>query len=404
MKLHRPLVHGVAKALREIIQENKYAGKVIESLLKSNRKWGSRDRAFVAENVYDMVRWWRLVLAVDGRELINDRLDDAILVRLIGVNLILKKVELPDWEEFKGLDPKEIFAKKKSLESERKIVQSIPDWLDKTGAAELSEFWEPELSALNETAAVVLRVNTLKINKKELQSQLFKAGWETTEIQLVPDALVLAKRGNIFQTPQFKQGFFEVQDAGSQCIAPFLKAEPGMRVIDACAGAGGKTLHLGTLMQNKGSIVALDTETWKLKEMNRRARRNGIHIVQARPIVSTKVIKRLRHSADRLLLDVPCSGLGVLRRNPDAKWKLSPEFLDQVREAQASILQRYSTMLKPGGRMVYATCSILPSENERQVEHFLAANPAFKLADERKISPAKDGFDGFYMAALSNAE
>jgi 16S rRNA (cytosine967-C5)-methyltransferase len=421
MKLHRPLVHGVADALREIFQENKYTGKVIERLFKSNRKWGSRDRAFVAENVYDMVRWWRLLLAVDGLPLWGRRwtaddglfapleetsgsFDEKSLIRLIGVNLILKKVELPDWEEFEGLDRQEIFERKKSLETERATIHSIPGWLDETGAAELGNAWEAELSALNETAPVVLRVNTLKITKEELQKQLAEAGWESAEIELAPDALVLSKRGNVFQTPLFKQGFFEVQDAGSQCIAPFVQAEPGMRVIDACAGAGGKTLHLATLMQNQGSIVALDTETWKLKELHRRARRNGIHIAQARPIVSTKVVKRLRHSADRLLLDVPCSGLGVLRRNPDAKWKLSPEFLEQVRTTQASILQRYSTMLKPGGRMVYATCSIFPSENERQVEAFLRNNSDFKLAEERKISPAKDGFDGFYMAALTNED
>ncbi|TAK45476.1 MAG: RNA methyltransferase [Saprospiraceae bacterium] len=410
MKLHRPLVLGVADALREIFQENKYTGKVIERLLKSNTKWGSRDRTFVAENVYDMVRWWRLLLAVDGRQWAGDGgretsgcFDEKSLFRLIGVNLILKKVELPDWEEFEGLDPKEIFEKRKSLETGRAVIQSIPDWLDETAAAGLGAAWDAEISALNETAPVVLRTNTLKITKEELQKQLAEAGWESAEIELAPDALVLAGRGNIFQSPLFKKGLFEVQDAGSQCIAPFVMAEPGMRVIDACAGAGGKALHLATLMQNKGSIIALDTETWKLKELHRRASRNGIDIVQGRPIVSTKVIKRLRNSAGRLLLDVPCSGLGVLRRNPDAKWKLSPEFLEQVRTTQAFILQRYSTMLKPGGSMVYATCSILPSENERQVETFLRNNTNFKLVEERKISPARDGFDGFYMARLERA-
>ncbi|MFQ5445883.1 MAG: RsmB/NOP family class I SAM-dependent RNA methyltransferase [Saprospiraceae bacterium] len=404
MKLHRPLVHGVADALREIFQEKKYAGNVIERLLKSNRKWGSRDRAFVAENVYDMVRWWRFILAVDGGPEPGNSFKDGDLIRLIGVNLILKNVELPDWEEFEGLNANDIFEKKKSLESERKIVQSIPDWLDETGAGELGAGWEPELAALNKTAPVVLRTNTLKTTKEELQTQLAEAGWPAEPVSLAPDALVLAKRGNVLQTTLFKKGFFEVQDAGSQCIAPFVQAEPGMRVIDACAGAGGKTLHLAALMQNKGSIVALDTETRKLKELHRRARRHGIRIVQTRPILSGKVVSRLRQTADRLLLDVPCSGLGVLRRNPGAKWKLTPEFLTNVKTVQADILQQYSTMLKPGGRMVYATCSILPSENERQVETFLRNNRHFKLLEERKISPAKDGFDGFYMAALSNAE
>ena len=408
MKLHRPLVHAVAQALAEIFKEGKYAGQVIERLLKSNRKWGSRDRAFIAENVYEMVRWWRLLLEIGklgnwetGK--VYD-FEEKDFIRLLGVNLMLKNENLPDWEEFEGLSGEEIFHKKKNLEGDRKIIQSIPSWLDELGVAELGDAWDAEITALNRPADVVLRVNTLKTKKFDLKNMLAEAGWETEETPLAPDALVLKKRGNVFQNPLFKNGFFEVQDAGSQCIAPFLQAAPGMRVIDACAGAGGKTLHLAALMGNKGSIAALDTEARKLEELLRRARRNGVNIVQTSPVESSKTIKRLHNSADRLLLDVPCSGLGVLRRNPDAKWKLSPEFIENVKVRQLEILEDYSKMLRTGGRMVYATCSILPSENERQVEQFLVRHTEFKLLEERKISPAKDGFDGFYMALLERVE
>ncbi len=401
MKLHRPLVNAVAEALAEIFKQGKYADKVIERLLKSNPRWGSRDRSFIAENVYEMVRWWRLLLEIGNWEIGNSHeLAEKDFVRLLGVNLILKNEKLPDWEEFEGLSADEIFQQKKQLESERRIIQSIPDWLDEAAEAELGSAWDAEIRALNEPADVVIRANSLKTSPADLKMQLAQAGWETTETSLSPVALVLKRRGNIFQSPLFKKGFFEVQDAGSQCIAPFLRAEPGMRVIDACAGAGGKTLHLAAMMENKGSIIALDTEAWKLEELKRRARRNGVHIVQARPIESSKTIKRLHNSADRLLLDVPCSGLGVLRRNPDAKWKLSSEFLENVKITQASILENYSKMVKVGGQLVYATCSILPSENERQVEKFLASHPGFELLEERKISPAQDGFDGFFMALL----
>jgi len=400
IKLHPTLVRAVAAALAEIFQEGKYADKVIERLLKSNPKWGSRDRGFIAENVYEIVRWWRLEVAVGGLQGEAGSYEEKDFIRLLGVNLILKNEKLPDWEEFGGLFADEIFQKKKALEGDRKILQSIPHWLDETGAAELGSAWDPELEALNRPADLILRANTLKTNKFDLKKKLAEAGWESEETPLAPDALVLKKRGNIFQSQFFKAGFFEVQDAGSQCIAPFLQAAPGMRVIDACAGAGGKTLHLAALMENKGSIIALDTEAWKLEELRRRARRNGAHIIQSRPVVSSKTIKRMHNSSDRLLLDVPCSGLGVLRRNPDAKWKLSPEFLEQVKTTQAGILENYSKMLRTGGRLVYATCSILPSENERQVGQFLAQNPNFKLLEERKISPAKDRFDGFYMALL----
>jgi 16S rRNA (cytosine967-C5)-methyltransferase len=397
MRLHRPLLLALSAACTDIFQEGTYADKAVERLLKSNPKWGSRDRAFLAENTYEIVRWKRLLEALCG---LPPGADGQHFFRLAGVNLILKNVELPDWEEFKGLNPKAIFEKRKALATDRKIAQSIPDWLDEVGAAELGEKWPVELAALNQTAPVVLRANTLKTNPKELKKLLAADAWESQETLLAPDALVLEKRGNIFQNSLFKQGYFEVQDAGSQAIAPFLQVEPGMRVVDACAGAGGKSLHLAALMQNKGSIIALDTEAWKLTELQRRARRNGVHILQTRPIESTKTIKRLHGTADRLLLDVPCSGLGTLRRNPDAKWKLSPEFLERVRATQAEILCSYSRILKPGGKMVYATCSILPSENERQVERFLSENKDFKLLAERHISPAMDGFDGFYMALL----
>jgi 16S rRNA (cytosine967-C5)-methyltransferase len=173
-----------------------------------------------------------------------------------------------------------------------------------------------------------------------------------------------------------------------------------MRVIDACAGGGGKTLHLTSLMNNKGRIIAMDTEEWKLEELKKRARRAGAGNIEARMIESSKTIKRLEGTADRLLLDVPCSGLGVIKRNPDAKWKLSLEFIERVKELQQHILTDYSTLLKPGGLMVYSTCSILRAENEHQVEKFIAAHPdKFELLNQKSIRPS-EGYDGFYMALI----
>jgi 16S rRNA (cytosine967-C5)-methyltransferase len=217
-----------------------------------------------------------------------------------------------------------------------------------------------------------------------------------------PDALILEERQNIFRSAPFKAGLFEVQDASSQLVAASLAVEPGMRVIDACAGAGGKTLHLAALMENKGKIISMDLEEWKLQQTKLRARRNGIDIIERKVIEGSKTIKRLKDSADRLLLDVPCSGLGVLRRNPDTKWKLSPESIAKVQEAQQEILQSYPSMLKKGGQLVYATCSILPSENEQQVKKFLAseAGKDFDLLEEQKVFSHQSGFDGFYIARM----
>ncbi|HMQ00419.1 MAG TPA: RsmB/NOP family class I SAM-dependent RNA methyltransferase, partial [Cyclobacteriaceae bacterium] len=163
---------------------------------------------------------------------------------------------------------------------------------------------------------------------------------------------------------------------------------------------GGKTLHMAALMQNKGRIITLDTEAWKLDELKKRARRGGAGNLETKVIEGSKTIKRLEKSADRVLLDVPCSGLGVLRRNPDAKWKLSLDFLNKVRELQQNILSQYASMVKAGGTLVYSTCSLLPSENEMQVQKFISAKGGqFELLAQQSILPSS-GYDGFYMARL----
>ncbi|MFN7260790.1 MAG: RsmB/NOP family class I SAM-dependent RNA methyltransferase [Cyclobacteriaceae bacterium] len=394
MKLYRNLCEAVVNGLELIFTEKKYADKVIEKILKGNPKWGARDRRFIAETIYDIVRWYRLFIELTGA-------DEDDYWKLLAVWCLWNKVDFPDWEELKGLNRKKILENYEQLKANRKIRESIPDWLDELGVKELGTKWEKEIAALNEEAKVVLRVNTIKISREELQKQLEELENILTDAPLdFPDALLLEERQNIFTRQQFKDGLFEVQDGGSQLIAPFLQVKPGMRVIDACAGAGGKTLHLAALMQNKGRIIALDTEEWKLDELKKRGRRAGVANVETRLIESSKTIKRLENSADRLLLDVPCSGLGVLKRNPDAKWKMSLDFIEQVKELQQRILADYSSMVKTGGEMVYSTCSLFPSENEKQVETFLKNQPQhFELLEQKTVLPSA-GFDGFFMARL----
>jgi 16S rRNA (cytosine967-C5)-methyltransferase len=394
MRLHRSTSEAVIHALEQIFADNRYADKVIEKILKQNPKWGARDRRFIAETTYDIVRWFRLLKRITDAKG-ND------YWRLLAGWCALHKVDLPMWDEFKGFSAFKALEEMKKIEGIRKVRESIPDWLDEVGEQELGdEQWEKELRALNEEAVVVLRANTLKLSRTELKEKLHEDGVETYVMDEFPDALVLEERQNIFLTPSFKEGLFEVQDAGSQLIAPFLRIEPGMRVIDACAGAGGKTLHLAALMKNKGRIIAMDVEQWKLDELQKRARRAGVSNMENKFIESSKTIKRLENSADRLLLDVPCSGLGVLKRNPDAKWKLSLDFITKVRELQQHIIQDYCNMLKPGGLMTYSTCSLLPSENEMQVQQFLTANAKkFELLEEKRVMPSQ-GFDGFYMALI----
>ena len=347
---------------------------------------------------YDVVRWYRLLYEIKGSQP-NTPKD---WWELTGIWFIINNHSLPEWKEFKNLNASTIKATYASLKAHRAIKESIPDWLDELGQAALSDGWSPTLSALNKTAPLVIRTNMLKTSRTDLQRLL--ASKEILTKKYGEEALILSKRTNLFRQPSFKQGFFEVQDGGSQQIAPFLQVEPGMLVIDTCAGAGGKTLHLAALMKNKGRILALDIHEWKLKELRKRAKRAGIDIIETRPIINQKVIKRLKGKADRLLLDVPCSGLGVLKRNPDAKWKLDPTFLDRIKKTQQKILQSYPSMLKPNGLLVYATCSILPSENQEQVHHFIEENKGtFTLLEEQHILP-QEGFDGFYMALIRKEE
>ncbi len=398
MRLHRNLCFTVIDSLNMIFNDDEYAGKVVEKALKRDKRWGARDRKFVAETIYDIVRWKRLYNEIAGTK---DYYSRENLWKMFAVWATLKGIELPDWKYFENTPVRRIKGKFGELQEIRKIKESIPDWMDEIAVKEIGEdLWSREIAAMNQKAEVILRVNTLKIDIATLQKFLRKEEVITEIVRDHPSALRLTERKNVFLTEAFKRGYFEVQDASSQLVAPFLQVKPGMRVVDTCAGAGGKTLHLASLMENKGQIIAMDIYAGKLAQLKKRAKRAGVHNIDMRVIDSTKVIKKLKDSADAVLIDAPCSGIGVLKRNPDSKWKLQPEFLDNIKKTQSEILDSYSRMVKKGGKLVYATCSILPSENQIQVKKFLESHKEFTFVKDRKVSPSKSGFDGFYMALL----
>lgn len=395
-KIHGLLVDAIAKALLDIFQTGRHADRVIEYYLKEQKKWGARDRRFFAESVYEVVRWWRYLWWLTQRE---PTLDIGTLKILWAHWWTWRHGETP--EGYQNLVDQKKLQQRLSQVPPMSIKHSIPDWLFARGKDELGEAWTEALSALNQTARVYLRANTLKIDPGELLKTLQTEGIEARAVSAdLPEALVLPERKNVFVTKAFKQGLFEVQDWSSQHIAHLLDVHPGMRVIDACAGAGGKSLHLAALMKNKGKIVALDVHEWKLKELRTRASRDGVDVIETKLIEGQKTIKRLEDSADRLLLDVPCSGIGVLRRNPDSKWKLTSEELQRLHQLQYEILTSYSRLLRSGGKMVYSTCSIFPSENERQVDRFLAENKNFSLIAQKTFLPQERDWDGFYAAQL----
>lgn len=388
MKLHRNLAEAIIGALEHIFDRNEVAERAVASAFEAHPKWGKRDRSFVAETIYEIVRWRRL-LAFAAQNETNWALLAAHLARC--------NIAFPDWPEFAPFNAGWLRTRL-DLSAPHAIRESVPDWLDELGAREVGERWDAELAALNQSAPVCLRANTLRTSRDDLRAQLADLNVETATIEGLPDALQLETRSAVTRLTLYKEGLFEIQDGASQMVAPFAGAAPGLKVVDACAGAGGKTLHLAAQMENAGQLKALDVSAAKLRELERRASRAGAKVETA--LADAQTVENLRGWADRLVLDMPCSGGGTLRRQPDLKWRLSPDWLERLRATQRELLGSYCEMVAPGGELVYATCSILPSENERQIEWFVEAFPAWELRESRVISTAQTGFDGFFMARL----
>jgi 16S rRNA (cytosine967-C5)-methyltransferase len=300
---------------------------------------------------------------------------------------------------------------------------SLPRWLGKLWSEQLGEEETRSLAqALNRRAPLTIRANGLKTTRESLAAALAEEGARVEATRFATLGLTFTSRTNVFALAAFKQGLFEVQDEGSQLIAEACNARPGQIVVDACAGAGGKSLALAAAMQNKGRLVACDRDGRRLDEFRLRARRDGVHNWEARTVpegaTGERRIDDLRGLADCVLVDAPCSGLGSLRRNPDARWRLTPEEVQTFPPRQSEILARYSDLVRPGGLLVYATCSINRAENEQVREAFLAAHPGFAPepvsglvgADRAKglgarehdvqLLPDRHGTDGFYLAGF----
>jgi len=283
---------------------------------------------------------------------------------------------------------------------------TAPAWLEEKLAASIGA---GELPALLERAPLDLRVNRLKATREEILPQLADA----VAGDLSPDAIRLPEGTKVEAMPAFEQGLIEVQDEGSQVIVAACAATPGMVVADLCAGAGGKTLALASAMMGQGSLIACDVDRARLSRLAPRAERAGATFIETRLLDGgreTRNLTDLEGKADVVLIDAPCSGTGTWRRNPEARWRLTSARLDRLRTTQAHVLSFGAPLVKPGGRLVYAVCSLLEEEGPAQVEAFLAANPGWEQLDPlaagrpvgpgRRLTPAHDGTDGFFIAVL----
>jgi 16S rRNA (cytosine967-C5)-methyltransferase len=400
MKLHQNLALGIISCLENILKEKKALRSSLNQLLKQNRKWGSRDRRLVGDSVLEIIRWKRLFTDIGKL----DTKSDKYYWNLLGIWMLKKQIPFQDLECFSEIKTESIDFEFNRKSKTRAILQSIPDWLDDLGLKNFGKtVWEKEIEKLNDKAPLVLRVNTFKTSPEKLQNILKKKyDIKSSRTPEFPAALFLDKHQKLNHLELFKQGWFEIQDANSQKVSYFAAPNPGMLVIDGCAGAGGKTLHLANLMHNKGRIIALDPYKKKLEQLIVRIKRNGVRMVTIPDLDYEDILIKYKENADLVLIDVPCSGLGVLRRNPAAKWHMNPSYIEELIKLQQQILQKHSLLVKKGGALVYSTCSIFSNENENQIQKFLKSSvgTSFHIEKEKTLLTHNSMGDGFYMARL----
>jgi 16S rRNA (cytosine967-C5)-methyltransferase len=399
---------------------SKPADTVIRKFFFQRKYLGSKDRRFISDAYYGIIKYYRRLEAIAQAAHPSDGASSDVSIvaaYLIAVQgLPPAEVNEALLEVHGSLPPKETLWKMADRSGEiRRLSElpfaqrlaraySFPEWFVEKLAAEYGpNDVEQILASFNEEAPTVLRTNTLVVaNREELAQELAREGCRTTFSHMAQDALLLERRANVQGLSSFKRGAFEIQDEASQLVAPFAKIKPGLKVLDACAGAGGKTLHLAALLRNRGEIFASDIDPYKLEELKKRVRRSTAQNVRiVRPDERSKVIGEDKIGwFDLVLLDVPCSGTGTLRRNPGIKWVLTEQMLSELMEKQYGILLENSKFVKPGGRLVYATCSILKEEGEGQIERFLRERPEFESEEMLRTRPDSGGCDAFFAARL----
>jgi 16S rRNA (cytosine967-C5)-methyltransferase len=426
-QITRILIDQATAATHELLRLQQPADAALSAFLRAHRS-GPQERAFIAELAYTVLRKKRSLAALIGAEL-NDPTDNAppkpsharqmvlvALLRELGLGFrtlegVLAKRDAEWLAQFKAqAEPRLSLAEQADL----------PDWLTERLLALMPE---SELLALarglNQPASFDLRVNTLKANRADVLAQLEKLGYAASACPLAPDGVRLVGRPALSRHPLFISGDVEVQDEGSQLLGHLLAPKRGEMVVDFCAGAGGKTLLLGALMRSTGRLYAFDVSEKRLAKMKPRLARSGLSNVHPVAIAheNDQRVKRLAGKCDRVLVDAPCSGLGTLRRNPDLKWRQTPESVAELVVKQGNILAAAAKLLKPGGRLVYATCSLLPEENSAIVDAFLTTHPQFVRRPAAEVLAAQDitialpgpdlqlaphthGTDGFYAAVL----
>lgn len=420
--------------LTEIGAGGRPADDAAAGYFRRRRYIGAKDRAQIASHVYAVLRhravidWWiaRIAKGAVGptarsRTLAAITLLDgwraaAVAAACDGDRFRPAKLNIAETRLIDGLAGRSL----RHPEMPRAVANDVPEWLEPHLVRAFGTELEHEMAALNAAAPIDLRINLLKADRETARRALWAEGVAAEPTPLSPIGLRLKRRVPLSGLAAFKAGLFDVQDEGSQIAALIAGARPGMRVVDFCAGAGGKTLALAAGMANRGKLVACDVSAFRLERAAHRLRRAGVGNVERRALSSEhdKWVKHHARGFDRVFVDAPCLGTGTWRRNPDAKWRAKPNDLEELVERQQQILQSASRLVRPGGRLIYATCSLLQEEDEAQADAFLAERQDFALVPASQaweetiggaspagdrylfLTPARHGTDGFFVAVF----
>jgi 16S rRNA (cytosine967-C5)-methyltransferase len=377
----KALLEACSELVRLTLKFDHPADAIVSRFFRDHRGFGPRERATMAETVYTVLRKKQMFdhFAPSGSGPKERRL--AIL-GFYGPGDFLRSA-LSD-QEIAWLDQCEKIKPEDLMERHR---HNLPEWLVQPLKDQLGdEFW-PLVESFNKGAGLDLRVNDFKAKRTDVQKELAALGIKAVPTPFSPWGLRIAGKPALSKMEAFKRGDFEVQDEGSQLLAMLLDAKRGEMVVDFCAGAGGKTLAIGAAMRSTGRLYAFDTSAGRLDAFKSRLARSGLSNVHPAAIAHERDdrVKRLSGKIDRVLVDAPCTGMGTLRRNPDLKWRQTQVAVDEMTVKQTAILQSAARLVKPGGRLVYATCSVLPQENEAIAAAFSAANPDFKVLDVGEV-------------------
>jgi 16S rRNA (cytosine967-C5)-methyltransferase len=415
LRLNRFILGHIDVLLEEVLRFEGPADAVLRGAFRQHRSLGKRDRTTIGETIFATLRHLRSLRALAGEDASPMRLAVAALVRHLGVDReTLERFLEPEQVEWAEA------IRSASIEDLPPAVQlELPDWLYER----LVEAYGPErtaslATALNRQAPLDLRVNTIKATRDDVIARLAEEGHAAEPTPLSPVGVRLRDKPSLVGSPLMLEGLAEVQDEGSQLLGYLVAPRRKEMVADFCAGAGGKTLMIGALMESTGRLYAMDVAARRLDRLKPRAKRAGLSNIQSIVMRTENDIrvKRLAGKLDRVLVDAPCTGLGTLRRNPDLKWKQTPTDVEELSAKQLRILTGAARLPKPGGRLVYATCSLLPEENRCVVDAFLDEHPDFhrisaqealaergvtlECGDEFAVFPDTDDTDGFFATVL----